>query len=258
MVVDTRKYERAIAEAGATEYEKAVVKRSLMVHRYFTTSNWGRMFPNGLFLDYGCGTGVVSRFLVHVGLEVVAFDFSKKMCKITKACNVPVVVADALNLPFREKSFSTVCISGVLHHIYDLERALEELCRVSRHFICIDEISTTSPRLIIRFIQLFVQFLQSLRKRMFTKSVIKGWRVYKASEYERSLNPKDLAHFFEKNGFRVVQMRFFNDIPLSYLFLPDNVRKYIFAALISSKGGSDMEIIAKRVEKRPLDGSFNL
>ena len=59
MAVDTRKYERAIAEAGATEYEEAVVKRSLMIHRYFTTSNWGRMFPNGVFLDYGCGTGIL-------------------------------------------------------------------------------------------------------------------------------------------------------------------------------------------------------
>jgi 2-polyprenyl-3-methyl-5-hydroxy-6-metoxy-1,4-benzoquinol methylase len=84
MAVDTRKYERVIAKAGATEYEEAIVKRSLMIHRYFTTSNWGRRFPKGLFLDYGCGTGVVSRFLVRMGLEVVAFDFSKKMCKITK------------------------------------------------------------------------------------------------------------------------------------------------------------------------------
>jgi len=250
MAVDTRKYERTIAEAGATEYEGAVVKRFLMVHRYFTTSNWGRMFPKGLFLDYGCGTGIVSRFLVRMGLEVVAFDFSKKMCKITKEnCSVPVVVADALNLPFREKSFSTVCVSGVLHHIYDLERAFKELCRVSRHFICIDEISTTPPPLIIRLIQLFFQLLFSLRKRIFKKSVIKGWRVYRASEYERPLNPNHLVQLYKKNGFKVVEMRFFNEVPLSYLFLPEIVRKYIFAGLVSSKGGTDVEIIAKRVEK---------
>jgi ubiquinone/menaquinone biosynthesis C-methylase UbiE len=159
------------------------------------------------------------------------------------------VVADALNLPFREKSFSTVCVSGVLHHIYNLERALEELCRVSRHFICIDETSTTPPPLIIRLIQLYFQFLFSLRKRIFKKSVIKGWRVYRASEYERPLNPNHLAQLYKKNGFKVVEMRFFNDIPLSYLFLPEIVRKYIFAGLISSKGGTNVEIIAKRVEK---------
>jgi len=250
MAVDTRRYERAISEAGATEYEEAITKRSLMIHRYFTTSKWGRMFPNGVFLDYGCGTGVVSRFLVRMGLEVVAFDFSKKMCKISKeTCSVPVVVADALNLPFREKSFSTVCVSGVLHHIHDLERTFEELCRVSRHFVCIDEISTTPPPLIMRLIQLFFQFLFSLRKRIFTKSVIKGWRFYGASEYERPLNPNYLVQLYEKNGFRVVGMRFFNDIPLSHLFLPESVRKYVFAKLISSKGGIDVEIIAKRVKK---------
>ena len=250
MAVDRSKYERAIAEAGATEYEEAVAKKGLMIHRYFTTSNWGRRFSEGLFLDYGCGTGVVSRILVRLNLEVVAFDFSKKMCKITKkTCDVPVVVADALNLPFRGKSFSTVCVSGVLHHIYELERAFEELCRVSRHFICIDEPSTTPPSLIMRLIQLFFQFLFSVRKRIFTKSVIKGWRVYRASENERPLNPNHLTQLYEKNGFRVVEMRFFNDVPLSYLFLPESVRKYVFAGLISSKGGTAVEIIAKRVEK---------
>lgn len=145
-VPDTRKYEQMIHDAEASDYDRAIVSEYGMKHKYFTTAVWAKKFHEP-FLDYGCGTGVVSTVLSKINREVVAFDISSKMAVITKN-KVPdahVVVADALNLPFKDRSFPTICITGVLHHILELDGAFDEICRCAKDIVCINEPSTSPP-----------------------------------------------------------------------------------------------------------------
>ena len=145
-VLDTRKYEQRIHDAEAPDYDRAIVSQFGLKHKYFTTAIWAKKFSEP-FLDYGCGTGVTSIVLAEANREVVAFDISTKMAVITKN-KVPdahVVVADALNLPFKDRSFPTICITGVLHHLLDLNGAFDEICRCAKDVICINEPSTSPP-----------------------------------------------------------------------------------------------------------------
>ena len=145
-IPDTSKYEQMIHDAGASDYDRAIVVEYGMKHKYFTTAIWANKFHEP-FLDYGCGTGITSEVLSKMNRKVVAFDISTKMTIIAKN-KVPdanVIVANAFNLPFKDKSFPTICITGVLHHILDLEKAFDEICRCAKDVVCINEPSTTPP-----------------------------------------------------------------------------------------------------------------
>jgi predicted TPR repeat methyltransferase len=81
-IYDSRKYEMDLHDGGAEDYEKHI-SEWVIEHKYFIAGKWGRIFK-GLFLDYGCGTGLVSRYLKDHGCEVLGVDISKNMCKIAK------------------------------------------------------------------------------------------------------------------------------------------------------------------------------
>ena len=244
-VLDTRKYEQMISDAGASDYDRAIVAEHGMKHKYFTTAVWAKKFHEP-FLDYGCGTGVASIVLARMNRQVVAFDISAKMAAATKN-NIPtaqVIVADALNLPFKDRSFPTICITGVLHHIVDLDRAFDEICRCGQDIVCINEPSTTPPRMIIKLIQGFIHLLRPVYYGIKKKkpSQIR----YHGSIYERPLDPAEMIGLLESHGFQIIGVRYFNHVPFLHLFLPEQIRRYIFQALIHPKKGTHVEIIAKR------------
>jgi ubiquinone/menaquinone biosynthesis C-methylase UbiE len=247
-ISDTRKYEKALHEAGAEAYEKFVSAWALQ-HKYFLAARWGRKF-NGLFLDYGCGTGVIARNLIGAGREIVGIDISRNMCRIVKKkFGAQVVVGDCLNLPFKDQAFSVVCISQMLHHVPDqLEGAFSEIGRCTEKAVCMFEPSTTPPSLILRVIWFFHEMLQfslyQLSKLLYRLRKNKP-EEYGKSVFERELNPERLRELCEKEGFEVSEMRFFNFVPL-ITFLPETLRKHLVYSMISLTRGTDVEIIAKR------------
>ncbi len=88
------------------------------------------------FLDAGCGEGFVSHYLLErfPGLEITGFDFNPDSVALAAATNPGAVytVADILNLPFPDSEFDIVGCFEVMEHLYEPERALSELLRVSR------------------------------------------------------------------------------------------------------------------------------
>lgn len=243
-LIDTRKYEQMISDAGASDYEKAVVSEYGLKHKYFTTFIWGKTFSE-LFLDYGCGTGVASRTLIKTGRKVVAFDISWKMVSITKeTCGVPVIVADALNLPFKNQAFSTICITGVLHHILDLETAFDEIRRCTKDVLCINEPSITESLFLVKLLIRIFFWIIGLNKALHMRAPYKTF-LYRGSKYERPLDPNELIQLCKSHGFEILRIRFFNHIPLVHLFLKERIRKHIFKFLISNKRGTHVEIIAR-------------
>jgi len=245
--VHAKKIEIALGEAGAEDYEKGIHWTGWdFIHKHFVSARWGKKF-HGLFLDCGCGTGLVARNLVSAGREVVGMDISKNMCRVTKQiCGVDVIVADCLNLPFRDQAFSVACVSGVLHHFpQQLQSAFLELGRCAKKGICIIEPSATPPHPILRLLL----FLQNGYEWVLRRTAYKHSRTkYSHSIFEDPLDPEKLRKLFEKQDFQVSEMIFFNKIPyfppFSVTCLPSKLRKHLIRSMISSTRGTDVEIIA--------------
>ena len=68
--------------------------------------------PGDLILDAGCGTGVFTLDLLHLGCHIIGIDLSMPMLLQAKqkAREYPfrIVLADLLSLPFSENSFDKV------------------------------------------------------------------------------------------------------------------------------------------------------
>jgi demethylmenaquinone methyltransferase/2-methoxy-6-polyprenyl-1,4-benzoquinol methylase len=85
-------------------------------------------------LDVACGTGDLSLTLFETtGVRVVATDFCRPMLEIAAGKvpgSVKLVEADALNLPFLDRSFEAVTIAFGLRNLSNVETGLKELFRV--------------------------------------------------------------------------------------------------------------------------------
>ena len=94
-------------------------------------------------LEIGCGTGRTAIPLALKGFNVTGIDISKKMlenaeknAKKLKADRAHFVLADASDLPFKDKSFDVVFIPYCsLDYVYPLDKrelAIDEMARVSK------------------------------------------------------------------------------------------------------------------------------
>jgi len=89
-------------------------------------------------LDIGCGTGSASIPLAERGFKVIAIDHSQEMIKIAieKAISKKVldkiffVIGDAENMCFKDGAFPLIICQGVVHHIADRHKMIEEMFRV--------------------------------------------------------------------------------------------------------------------------------
>ena len=83
--------------------------------------------PRGLrVLDYGCGTGNLTRALVHIGAIVTAADISPEMIALTQANLSKEIQAGLVQTlillsrgPLAIGKFDCVAMYSVLHHLYD-------------------------------------------------------------------------------------------------------------------------------------------
>lgn len=84
-------------------------------------------------LEVGCGTGVMAEQINALpGITLVATDFSPRFVELTAARGVDTRQADICYLPFADAAFDVVFAGWMLHHVRDLERALNEVRRVLR------------------------------------------------------------------------------------------------------------------------------
>ncbi len=94
--------------------------------------------PGGQVLDAGCGPGVHSVRVARSGSRVCAIDFSQTMLDEAKArvhaAGLDSVVEfrqdDITHLSLPDASFRYVFSWGVIIHIHDVDRALDELARI--------------------------------------------------------------------------------------------------------------------------------
>ncbi|WP_020526088.1 demethylmenaquinone methyltransferase [Catelliglobosispora koreensis] len=116
--------------------------------------------PGEKVLDLGAGTGVSTEELAKSGAFVVGVDISLGMLKVGRRVrpHVPLVAADALALPFPDKTFDAVTTSFVIRNVANTPAALRELARVTkpggRLVICEFSHPTNGP-----FRKVYLQYL---------------------------------------------------------------------------------------------------
>ncbi|MEO6418629.1 MAG: ubiquinone/menaquinone biosynthesis methyltransferase [Polyangiaceae bacterium] len=90
--------------------------------------------PEGAALDLCAGTMDLTAMLVRARprCRVVAADFAAKMLEAgkVKAPRAEVVVADALELPFKDGEFTSVICGFGMRNLSDLARGIDEVRRV--------------------------------------------------------------------------------------------------------------------------------
>lgn len=91
-------------------------------------------------LDIGCGTGYITQKLKDYVPTCIGCDIDTNRVILAKKyinCDISLVVADAVNLPFKNSYFDVVTAIEILEHISNIEVFLEELKRVSNDYILI-------------------------------------------------------------------------------------------------------------------------
>jgi demethylmenaquinone methyltransferase/2-methoxy-6-polyprenyl-1,4-benzoquinol methylase len=86
--------------------------------------------PGESLLDVGGGTGYVAASVADRYARVVVADLSPGMLRVARRRNLETAEASALHLPFKEGEFDVVLCTDALHHIKQIDRAIEEMCRV--------------------------------------------------------------------------------------------------------------------------------
>jgi SAM-dependent methyltransferase len=228
-------YERDLHDREAeSRYEELVIrvfgtKTKLIVQRW--AARLQGLTPSARVLDYGCGTGQVSRVLARQCRPLFAFDISPASVRQNVATNAVLgCVANAFSLQFKDRAFDAVCINGVLHHIVDLTSAIDEISRVTRELIFVSEgMPRPSPslwrslaypgvygKLIYGSYVVLHTVYRVLRKlrRMFR--TIRGQQgsvgASTGSKYERPLACEEVEALFQKAGFVRERLQYWTNL----------------------------------------------
>ena len=97
-----------------------------------------RPIVHGKVLDVGCDDGKLSS-----GLQadsVVGID-----PYVPEETYIPVVEFDGYNIPFGDKEFDTVFCQTVLHHSRDPEKLINEMRRVGKRIVIVEDRIDTLP-----------------------------------------------------------------------------------------------------------------
>ena len=243
-------YERDYQDAESDAYEEGVIKNYGDKTELIATG-WAESFE-GPFLDFGCGTGQVSRVLTKHHSPVFAFDIaSRSVRRNAEANNVFAVEANAFYLPFKDRIFETVCSNGVLHHIVDLESCLQEMARITNKNIAISEPAITRHYpLLLRAAHWAKQTLKSCLKAVgFLDAVKRARRSLRphdytgVSKYERHLQPEEIIDVLKKIGFEVTMLQYWTNMPWKGR---SEFKKRLTKWFASSRRGTHFELRAER------------
>lgn len=171
--------------------------------------------PGQQILDVGAGTGAVAAEVRTrmPWVRVVAGDMTLAMMAVGRnrpgADGVLWTGADALSLPFRDKSFDAVVSAYLIRNLEDLDQGLQEQYRVLKsggRLVCLDSCPPpTGP------LRPFILFYMKVFIPVLGKWVTgKGWAYqYLPGSIERFKSPAQLAGRLRKAGLVEVGYRTF-------------------------------------------------
>ena len=173
--------------------------------------------PEGPALDLATGTGdlVLELLRIHPHRAIVGVDFSRGMLAVAKdkvrradpRGHVRLAAADALALPFGDRTFACVTSAFLLRNLADLERGLREMKRVTRPAGRVIALEITQPTL-PGFTPLFRIYFHRVVPRV--GQLVGGDReayTYLPQSVDRFLAPAELSTLMQRVGLRGVTYR---------------------------------------------------
>lgn len=107
------------------------------------------MRPHASLLDLGTGTGDLAREALtqFPKAQITAADFTLEMMRVGKKNgNLNFSSADALNLPFKDKTFDAIVSGFLMRNVTDVQQALKEQHRVLKPGGRVVILDTTRPK----------------------------------------------------------------------------------------------------------------
>lgn len=92
--------------------------------------------PNGNCLDVGAGRGFLAKQLSATGCKVTALDIDHPL-DYSSSDGYTFVQGTVEELPFSDESFDTVTCCHVLEHVRNVDKAMQELIRVTKNKLLI-------------------------------------------------------------------------------------------------------------------------
>ncbi len=254
-------YERDVHDARSDEYEETTVrqcgdKSQLLAERWAANAR-------GRILDFGTGTGQVTRVLCRRHQFVVGVDISaSSLARNMQETGVIGLVANGYRLPFRDGAFDTLCCNGVLHHMGRLPDALREMARVTQERMFISE-----PALRQYHRHEFFADAPSCSRRWASKLArgllgdatverLKRWRTgpggapppaarqfHAPSKRQHALDPYLVAAELQRLGFRVTLLRLWTNIGWGGR---SALKRACTRALVSQRRGNVFELWLER------------
>jgi len=172
--------------------------------------------PAGLALDLATGTGDLALAVraVAPGRAVVGADFSEAMLRHAQAKlaargerRVPLLAADALALPFGDRTFACVTSAFLLRNLADLPAGLAEMRRVTAPGGLVAALEITRPG-VRGWDAVFGLYFHRLVPLL--GAAVAGDRAaytYLPRSVERFVTPPQLAELMARAGLRAVRYR---------------------------------------------------
>lgn len=130
---------------------------------------------NKKILETGAGTGRDGIKLSRMGAEVWLLDYSEMSLKLARQYlnnfgEVKLVMADALQTPFKDESFDIVFHQGLLEHFKDPANLIKENCRILKKggLLLVDVPQTFHLYTLIKHILIFFRLWFAGWERQFT------------------------------------------------------------------------------------------
>ncbi len=168
-------------------------------------SGWN---PNAI-VDLATGTGDLALALTRVlpNSETIGADFSEEMLKVARAKGVRrTIIADALALPFADRSFDCVTIAFGLRNIEDWSAALCEMARVltSNGHLLVMEFSLPSMSILRSTYRFYLHRVLPIFGSFLTRK--KTAYDYLGESIEKFPGGEEMLRLIEANGFERATM----------------------------------------------------
>jgi 2-polyprenyl-3-methyl-5-hydroxy-6-metoxy-1,4-benzoquinol methylase len=154
-------------------------------------------------LDWGSGHGQMSDLLTRHGLDVTSFEYrpgaTDGVEPMERYPHLSVrVSADPRRLPYADGSFDAVLSCGVLEHVEDPDASLDELRRVL----------TPNGSIYVYKLPNRTSYLEWVARRA-------GMYYHGAFEHDRLYDRRSAADLLRRHGYRVLEVRRANMLPLT-------------------------------------------
>lgn len=131
--------ENIICHEGSLEFFNKIAKNRYEIYAPWMKNTFKfEQYKNRKVLEVGVGVGTDHLQFTKAGAILTGIDITPKSIELTKknlelhGHHSNLLVADAEDLPFEDNTFDVVYSFGVLHHIPNIQKAIDEIYRVLR------------------------------------------------------------------------------------------------------------------------------